>query len=85
MTPQQLESIEEAVGKAIKTHVNGKIDGLRKDFQEYVKDDTEWKVKAQPVIKMGENLQGFSKVTLYLLGLLAASIAAILAVKKLFL
>jgi molybdopterin biosynthesis enzyme MoaB len=33
MTPEQQKAVDEAVEKAIKTVVNGKIDGLRKDLQ----------------------------------------------------
>lgn len=45
--------------------LDDKIDG-------YIKDDTKWKKEAQPVIDMGMNIAGFSKVTKIIVGIGAA-------------
>jgi ribosome-associated translation inhibitor RaiA len=84
MKPSDLKILEEAIGKAIKTHVNGKIDKLHEKVDRYIKEDTDWKVKAEPVIKMGENLQGTSKVMLYVAGGVLAVGGAIKIVASFF-
>jgi hypothetical protein len=43
-----------------------------------------WQDKAQPVVTMGENVQGFGKVSLYLLGFVSALIGAIVLIINLF-
>lgn len=68
MTPEQFErfqqSLKETVSDQIKLTVNGKIDGLRKDLQNYVDSDAiwkevdkTWKEDAQPSIDLGKNVK----------------------------
>lgn len=42
-----LVSQEKAIGKAIKIHVNGKIDKLHEKIDNYIIEDTKWKEEAQ--------------------------------------
>jgi len=56
----------------------------RQEFQNYVIADEAWKKEAQPVIDMGENVQGFGKVSLYILGFVASVVGAIIGIIKLF-
>ena len=70
--------------ETINTTVNGKIITLTNEFRAYIKEDNEWKAKAEPVIKMEENLQGASKVMLYLSGLILVMGGAILLITNVF-
>jgi hypothetical protein len=45
---------------------------FKQEVREYIKRDDEWKETAMPVIEMGKNVQGFGKVSLYILGFLAS-------------
>jgi len=56
----------------------------RQEFQNYVIADEAWKKEAQPVIDMGENVQGFGKVALYILGFVASVIGATIGIIRLF-
>lgn len=38
----------------------------------YIKDDTEWKERAEPVIILGNNARGASKAVLYISGVIVA-------------
>lgn len=73
MNPEQLEilrqTIDDQLKLGIETHVNGKIRGLTNEFREYVKDDIAWKETAKPTIELGNNIRGFGKVFVYLLGI----------------
>ena len=78
--------------------VNGKIDRIHKilesqneimdsfhtKVEKHIESDVLWKEKAKPVIDMGENMQGFGKVTLYFVGFVSAFLGAILLVKEFF-
>ena len=84
MDKEQIKLIEKTIENSIEKTVNGKIRILTEEFREhktvvnqYIKDDTEWKGKAEPVIQMGENVQGFGKVSLYILGFIASVAGAI--------
>ena len=80
MNKEQLNQIKEVITDSIQIHVNGKIDILSNKLDSYITDDTEWKKRAEPVIRMGENLAGFGKVSLYLVGFVASVVGAILVV-----
>lgn len=97
MTPEQFdrflksqkEQLELSVATAIEKNVNGKIRNLDKKLDDYITVDTTWKVidkkwkeDAQPTIDLGNNVRGFNKVLLYLLGLVA-SIGGVFAFIKL--
>lgn len=70
----------EQIKTIITETVNGKIDKLHIELRQYIKEDTEWKERAEPVILMGNNVRGFGKVSLYILGFVAAIIGAILGI-----
>jgi len=76
MTPEQLEILKETIDNQLKqgieTHVNGKIRGLSERFDSYVKEDNEWKERANPVIELGNNVRGFGVVFMYILGVVGA-------------
>ena len=76
MTPEQLEllrqTIDNQLKKGIETHVNGKIRSLTERFDTYVREDNEWKERANPTIELGNNVRGFGIVFMYLLGVLGA-------------
>lgn len=78
-----LKKQDKYIGEAIEKHVNGKIRKLTEEFQNHreedilwKKEDRQWKETAFPIIEMGKNMQGFGKVTLYLVGF-AASIGGL--------
>lgn len=81
MTPEQYqqlqETIKETVENAVRATVNGKIDRMNTKLDTYIKEDNEWKEQAQPTIEMGNNVRGFGKVTVYLLGVAAALFAVL--------
>lgn len=68
MTPEQLLEIQDTIKKT----VNGKIDLLTFKLESYIVADNEWKKKAQPTIDMGNNMRGFGKVSLYVIGFLTS-------------
>ena len=78
-----IHRMEPTIENSIKIHVNGKIDRLHSKLDNYIADDTEWKKQAEPVIKMGESVQGFGKVSLYMLGFIASATGAIVTITKL--
>lgn len=57
---------------------------FKQEVRDYIKRDDEWKVMAMPVIDMGKNVQGFGKVSLYILGFIASVSAGFYAVIELF-
>jgi len=63
-----MHKIENELDPAIKKHVNGQFNDFKHEFRDYVESDIKWKDDARPVIEMGKNLQGASKVMLYLTG-----------------
>lgn len=56
---------------------------LRDEFRQHRKEDLEWKTTAMPVIEMGRNVQGFGKVSLYILGFFASVMGAIYGIIEL--
>jgi hypothetical protein len=71
-TPEQFETLAKRIEDVIQKKVNGKIDGLRNDFNLYVEQDTQWKEDAKPVIDMGKNINGFGKISKVILSLMVA-------------
>lgn len=66
------EAIRDTVGIAIQAHVNGKITKLTVKLDEYIKEDNEWKERANPTIELGNNIRGFNKGLVYVLGITGA-------------
>lgn len=79
-----LRKMDDKIKITIKETVNGKIDRLHDKLDGYIREDTDWKTKAEPVIKMGENVAGFGKVSLYVLGFIASVTGAVIGLIKLF-
>ncbi len=56
MTKKDLQKINDsldiAVAKAIETYVNGGIRSLTKKMDDHIAEDSEWKKKAEPMIKL---------------------------------
>ena len=75
-----IHKIEPAVEKAVEKYVNGKLDNYIRDDMAWKSLDADWKARAEPVIKMGENVAGFSKVSLYIVGFVASVAGAILVI-----
>lgn len=61
-----------------------KVDNHAVNFAKYVEADIKWKEAAQPVIQMGQNVQGFGKVSLYILGFFAAVAGAVVVLLNFF-
>lgn len=57
---------------------------FKQEVRDYIKRDDEWKVMAMPVIDMGKNVQGFGKVSLYILGFIASVSAGFYALMEFF-
>lgn len=79
-----IKRIEPAVEKSIDKYVNGRISVISQKLDDYIISDLKWKETADPVIEMGQNVSGFGKVSLYILGFLAAVAGAILAFTSIF-
>lgn len=45
---------------------------MSEKFDEYIKNDMDWKERAEPVIQMGNNARGASKFVLYTSGIIIA-------------
>lgn len=77
-----VEKIHGSVAVATEKYVNGKIRNLDKKIDDYIISDNEWKKAAQPTIELGNNIRGFGKVAVYLLGIGATLFAVIKGLKK---
>lgn len=84
MTPKQQKEIQATIKETIQENVNGKIDIISRKLDTYIKEDNEWKVRAEPVILMGENVRGFGKVSLYVVGFVASVSGAVILIINLF-
>jgi len=79
-----LHKLENHIEVSINKNVNGKLDKMNAKIDNYIFDDNEWKQKAEPVIMMGRNVQGFGKVSLYIVGFVAAVAGAFISLANLF-
>lgn len=88
-------SILDKMGIHIKTTIDDKLKPLSDKLDNYIKDDTRskeelaatllaWKEEITPVIEMGKNVQGFGKVSLYILGFVASVSAGFYALVEFF-
>jgi hypothetical protein len=62
------------------------VDAMKKldeKIDHYIEQDNKWKQDAQPVIELGQNVRGFGRVFLYILGFITAFAAAIAAITNL--
>ena len=75
-----MHKLEIKIEESINKNVNGKIIKLTDKVDNYIISDNEWKERAEPVITMGTNVQGFGKVSLYILGFFASVAGAIFAI-----
>ncbi len=73
----------------ILSEVTAKLDKLIDDFHDHktkmenhIEHSLEWEKDAKPVIEMGKNVQGFGKVSLYILGFFASISGAVLLIVK---
>lgn len=55
---------------------------FKQEIREYIKRSDEWRLMAMPVIEMGKNVQGFGKVSLYILGFIASVMGAFYALTE---
>lgn len=62
MTPEQFAQINITIKETIQTTVNGKVDGLRRELQEYIERDNDWKENVTPSIEIMKKMQGFASV-----------------------
>jgi hypothetical protein len=74
-----IHKLETKIEESINKNVNGKIVRLTEKVDNYIvmdnnwrEEDAKWKLDAQPIIDMGKNLQGTSKVLLYCAGVVLA-------------
>jgi len=86
-----IHKIEPAVQQAVDKSINGKLYKIIEEQKEhkeivkdYIKEDMEWKSRAEPVIAMGKNVQGFGKVSLYMLGFVASVAGVIIYILNLW-
>lgn len=84
MTQKEFEQLKQHVAETIKITVNGKIDKLNDKIDNYIKEDNEWKEKAEPVIEMGINARGASAAVLWIAGIVIAVGGAWLMIRNLF-
>lgn len=83
MNAEHQAEILNAVRQTIKETVNGKIDRMNDKIDNYIKGDIEWKVEADKKLEVVGSVQGFGKVTLYILGFLSALGAGVGLIYKL--
>ncbi len=57
---------------------------LEAKLDEYIKDDTVWKERAEPVIQLGNDARSSSKAVLYLAGIVIAIGGAYFMIRKFF-
>lgn len=84
--------MKDEIKVSIETHVNHKIFDLSKIVVDhnkmvdtYIKEDTAWKVRAEPVVKAFENTSWLGALVikfLKLIGLLGVALGAYLAIKN---
>lgn len=87
-----LHKIDPVIKEGIEVHVNGKIKNLTKMVGDhnimvdaYIKEDTAWKERAEPVVKAFENTTWLGALLikiLKILGLLGVALGAYLAIKN---
>ena len=84
---QTIKEMRHHVEEAIIRVVNGKIDKLDQKLDNYIKDDTAWKVRAEPAVKVFENTTWLGSLIikfLKVLGLLGAGMVAYITIKNFF-
>lgn len=92
---KQLKSeLKSHVEDTIKTTVNGKIDGLRRELTDYIQKDTEWKEvdkswksQVDPVVAVYKNSSWLGRIvvaSLKFLALVGAAVGAVFAIVKYF-
>ena len=91
MNEEQMQAFKDEmkvhIADTIRVVVNGKIDGLRDDFQDYVRGDEAWKVRAEPMVVAYTNARWSFKVFISLLKVLAAvggAVGAVYSMYKIF-
>lgn len=78
-----IHKIEPAIENSVNKYVNGKLDKINLKIDDYIVSDLQWKERAEPTLQMGQNVAGFGKVSLYIVGFVASVAGAIIAVIKL--
>lgn len=65
---EQMEVLRKSIVDGINISVNGKIDGLRREFKEYImldtawkEEDRQWKKRATPAVSLVNNTTFYSK------------------------
>ena len=72
-----ISKMDKTIKISVAEHINGKISQIKLMMENYIQSDNEWKEQANPVLDMGRNVQGFGKVSLYILGFFAAIAGAV--------
>lgn len=78
------DHILQKMGGHIESTIDKKLKPLEDKLDNYIVSDNKWKEEAQPVIEMGKNVQGFGKVSLYILGFVTSVSAGFYAFMELF-
>jgi hypothetical protein len=76
--------METTVKSSIEAHVNGGIRGIKKQLDDYIVADTQWKEDSQPAIDNMKNMTVFGKTSIAISIGVSAVIGAYLAIRKLF-
>lgn len=79
-----IHKMETKIEESINKNVNGKINALHAKMDNYIVSSNEWRSKAEPAIKMVENVQGFGKVTLYMVGFIGSVGGIFIAIMHFF-
>ena len=94
MTPEQLRELQQTIADSIEKNVNGKIRALDAKVDNYIKTDldhkerdreetNEWRKGADDKLAIVGSVQGFGKVTAYILGMITVVGGATLFIVKL--
>lgn len=76
------EEIKHYLEQIIRETVNGKIDGISKKLDDYIKDDNEWKKENEPYLQGLENLTGGAKIVLWCAMFVSAVGGAVVMIKQ---
>lgn len=62
MSPEQFEQLNNTVKETITLTVNGKIDRLKQQLDDYIEQDNTWKKDVTPSIELVKKMQGFASI-----------------------
>lgn len=78
-----LRRMDSHIESSVKRHVNGQITGIKKQIEDYIVSDNEWKEEYQPYIKGLANLSGGAKILVWICVGISSVAGAFIIIKNL--